>query len=306
MENNVLGIVPAGPVVSPDFVASSCSTTSCPALHNLPSPVIGIMPTRIPKEEDFTQLSPSLHVALVYPEVPETTTAILVLFHGLGDSEESFAALAKNLNLSGVLAIAVRGVSPLPPALLGLPDSEASSPTKHFHWGDGLTLSSSTGDLDPDPGFSKAERLVLGKLIRETLIERCGWETNDILLFGFGQGGSLALGLSSRIRNNERVVDITEGDKAAGATFKGVVSIGGPLPMSMVPTLTSRDKARTPSLICHGRSSELLDEEAMDVLKQEFIDVREVKWKKADDSMPKNRDEMLPIMQFFAERLRGW
>ncbi|KAH9999149.1 alpha/beta-hydrolase [Xylariaceae sp. FL0662B] len=264
------------------------------------------MPTRIPKEEDFARLAPSLHISLVYPELPETTTAILILFHGLGDSETSFAALAKNLNLPGVLAIAVRGVSPLPPALLGLPDSETFSTTKHFHWGDDLTISSSTGDLDPDPGFSKAERLVLGKLIHETLVDRCGWETNDILLFGFGQGGSLALGLSSRIRGNERVVDVTEGDKAAGASFKGVISIGGPLPTSMIPSVSSREKARTPSLICHGRSSDLLSREAMDVLKAEFIDVREAQWKKADDSMPKNREEMLPIMQFFAERLRGW
>ncbi|OTB05875.1 hypothetical protein M426DRAFT_319563 [Hypoxylon sp. CI-4A] len=264
------------------------------------------MPTRIPKPEDFHHLSPSLTVSLIFPEVPETTTAILILFHGLGDSEKSFATFAKNMNLPGVLSISVRGVSPLPPSLLGLPDSEASRPTSHFHWGDDLSLSPSTGELDPDPGFSKSENLVLGKLIRETLVEKYGWETNDILLFGFGQGGSLALGLPSKVRQGERVVDVTEGDGATGATFKGVISIGGPLPTSMIPTLSAREKSRTPVLICHGRSSEFVDEEAMDSLKKEFVDVREVKWKKSDDSMPKNKDEMLPIMQFFAERLRAW
>ncbi|KAI2641903.1 alpha/beta-hydrolase [Hypomontagnella submonticulosa] len=264
------------------------------------------MPTRVPNPDDFEHLSPSLHISLNFPEVPETTTAILILFHGLGDSDAPFATFAKNLNLPGVLAISVRGVSPLPPALLGLPDPQVAGPTKHFHWGDDLTLSPSTGDLDPDPGFSKAEQLVLGKLIRETLIEKCGWETNDILLFGFGQGGSLALGLSSRIRQTERVVDVTEGDIATGTAFKGAVSIGGPLPASMVPTVTAREKSRTPILVCHGRSSEALDEEAIDLLKMEFLDVREIKWKKNDDGMPKNREEMLPIMQFFAERLRGW
>ncbi|KAI6090940.1 alpha/beta-hydrolase [Hypoxylon rubiginosum] len=264
------------------------------------------MPTRIPKPEDFTQLSPSLETSLIFPEIPETTTTILIIFHGLGDSEAPFASFAKNLNLPGVLAISVRGVSPLPPALLGLPDSEAARPSRHFHWGDDLTLSPSTGDLDPDPGFSKAERLVLGKLIRETLIEKCGWETNDILLFGFGQGGSLALGLASRIRQGEKVVDITEGDGSTGTAFKGAVSIGGPLPSSMIPTISAREKSRTPILVCHGRSSESLGEDAMDVLKEEFIDVRETKWKKSDDTMPESKDEILPIMQFFAERLRGW
>ncbi|XXH00354.1 exocyst subunit [Hypoxylon texense] len=260
--------------------------------------------TRVPKPEDFTHLSPSLQISLIFPEIPETTTAILILFHGLGDSEAPFASFAKNLNLPGVLAISVRGVSPLPPALLGLPDSEAARPTRHFHWGDDLTLSPSTGDLDPDPGFSKAEQLVLGKLIRETLIEKCGWETNDILLFGFGQGGSLALGLASRIRQGERIVDITEGIRPTGTAFKGAVSIGGPLPTSMIPTLGAREKSRTPVLVCHGRSSESLDVDAVDVLRREFMDVREAKWKKRDDSMPGNKDEILPIMQFFAERLR--
>lgn len=270
------------------------------------------MPTRIPKPEDFEHLKPGLQLALVFPEVPETTTAILILFHGLGDSEASFATFAKNINLPGVLSIAVRGVSPLPPALLGLPESVASGPTRHFHWGDDLNISPATGDLDPDPGFSKAEQLVLDGLIRETLIGKCGWETDDILLFGFGQGGSLALGLASRLRDAAKVVDVTDDPEnpspAASrppgtAAFKGAVSIGGPLPPSMVPTLSSRDKTRTPVLVCHGRSSEAVDEDAMDYIKQEVLDVREVKWKKGDDGMPRNREEMLPVMQFFAERL---
>ncbi|KAK6075708.1 phospholipase carboxylesterase superfamily [Seiridium cupressi] len=265
------------------------------------------MPTRIPKPEDFEELSPGVNLTLTYPEVAETTTAILIIFHGLGDSEVSFTTFAKSIALPGVLAITVRGVSPLPPSLLGLPDSEASKPTNHFHWGDDLTLSPSTGDLDPDPGFTKATELISEKLIRETLITKCGWETSDMLLFGYGQGGSLALGLASKLRGNERVVDVTEGEPAPGSAFKGVVSIGGPLPTSMIPTVSTREKSRSPSLVCHGRSSELLDADAIDVLKKEFVDVREVKWRKADDGMPQSRDEMLPVMQFFAERLgSGW
>jgi predicted esterase len=264
------------------------------------------MPTQIPKPEDFEDLSSSTKLTLTYPEVPETTTAILIIFHGLGDSEASFTTFAKSIALPGVLAISVRGVSPLPPSLLGLPESEASRPTNHFHWGDDLTLSPSTGDLDPDPGFTKALDLVLEKLILGILVDKCGWETSDILLFGYGQGGSLALGLASKLRGSERIVDVTDGDSAAaGTVFKGVVSIGGPLPISMIPTLSAREKSRTPVLVCHGRSSELVDGDALDVLKKEFADMREVKWRKADDGMPQNREEMLPVMQFFAERLRS-
>lgn len=267
--------------------------------------------TRVPKTEDFASLSPDVAVALHFPSPPESTTAILILFHGLGDSETSFASFARNMNLPGVLAITVRGTSPVPPAMLGEPLD--SGPPRHFHWGDDLNLATHADGLDADPGFSKASELVVDRLIREVLVDKCGWELSDILLFGFGQGGSLALGLASTIRVGPRVVEL-KGDKdkegrsiETPESFKGVVSIGGALPVSMVPSLTARPKSKTPVLICHGRMCEAVDEDAIDVLKQEFVDVREVRWKKADSTMPSNREEMLPLMQFFAERLRsGW
>ena len=284
-------------------------------------------PTRIPTEDDFTPLkSQGLTVQLTYPSAGrESTTAILLIFHGLGDSEAPFASFAHNLSLPGVLAISVRGVSPLPPALLGLPLD--SGPTSNFHWGDDLSLNPATGDLDPDPGFTKARDLVLGRLVRGVLLQSCGWEYDDLLLFGFGQGGSLALGLASVLRNlkpegeeEDRVREVTDETKdevvvkgkknmsdAKPKVFKGVVSIGGALPASMIPTVSSREKSKTPVLVCHGRESEAVDEDAVDVLKDEFADVRVVKWKRPDDGMPRNRDEVLPMMEFFAERLKaGW
>ncbi|KAK7966786.1 uncharacterized protein PG986_001063 [Apiospora aurea] len=261
------------------------------------------MPTRIPQPEDFASLAPAITVGLAYPEVPETTTAILILFHGLGDFEEAYTGLAKTLALPGVMGISVRGVTPLPPALLGLSDDD-EMPTRHFHWGDDLTISPTTGELELDPGFTKTTDAVLQKLIRGVLIEKCGWGTRDMLMFGYGQGGSVALGLASRLRDSEQTADATGGDSAARQVFKGIVSVGGPLPASMVPSISSREKARTPALVCHGRSSEAVDEAAMDALKSEFTDVREVKWMKGNDGMPDSREEMLPIMQFFAERLQ--
>lgn len=282
--------------------------------------------TRIPTEEDFAPLSPHLTTSLVFPSPRESTTAILLLFHGLGDSEAPFAGFARNLALPGVLAISVRGTSPLPPALLGEP--LGSGPARHFHWGDDLTLGGEE-DLEPDPGFERAVGLVLRRLVRETLVERCGWETSDILLFGFGQGGSLALGLASRLKvgldgavsGGERVKEIEDdggedggkaggaigGDRASGKAFKGVVSVGGPLLASTIPRGAACGKSRTPVLVCHGSESEAVDHMAVEVLKQEFVDVRVSKWKRPDDGMPRSREEVLPMMQFFAERLRsGW
>ncbi|KAK1770664.1 Alpha/Beta hydrolase protein [Phialemonium atrogriseum] len=265
-------------------------------------------PTRIPTAEDFAPLSPSLTVSLVFPSPPESTTAILLLFHGLGDSEASFASFARSIALPGVLAVSVRGPAPLPPSLLG---DDTDGPARHFHWGDDLTLAHGTGELDPDPGFKGAERLVMERLVGEVLVERCGWELGDVLLFGFGQGGSFALGLASRARMGKRVEEVTEeaseAEQGRGRTFKGVVSIGGPLPPSMIPTISAREKARTPVLVCHGSASEAVDEDAVETLKEEFADVKDVKWKRPDDDMPRSREEVLPMMEFFADRLRsGW
>lgn len=262
---------------------------------------------RVPKAEDFKPLSPDVTVALHFPSPPEATTAIMILFHGLGDSEASFASFARNMNLPGVLAITVRGTSPLPPALLGEPLD--SGPPRHFHWGDDLNLAAHADGLDADPGFTKAADRVLSRLVRDTLVDKCGWDLADILLFGFGQGGSLALGLASKAREGPRIEDVRE-DKEGRPVgtpkiFKGVVSIGGALPASMIPTLSGRPRSRTPVLICHGRSCEAVDEDAVDVLRQEFVDVREVEWKKGNSTMPSNREEMLPIMQFLADRLRS-
>ncbi|KAK3684854.1 phospholipase/Carboxylesterase superfamily protein [Podospora appendiculata] len=242
--------------------------------------------TRVPTEADFAPLLPQLAVKLSFPSPPESTTSILLLFHGLGDAETPFAGFAHSLALPGVLGIAVRGTSALPPALLGLPPD--AGPTSNFHWGDDITVGP-TGDLDPDPGFEKAAGLVMDRLVRGVLVGTCGWQLDDVLMFGYGQGGQLALGLASRVRGGE--------------AFKGVVSLGGGLPPSMVPSESGREKATTPVLVCHGRESEAVDEDAIALLREEFADARIVQWKRASDGMPESRDEVLPMMQFLAERL---
>lgn len=262
---------------------------------------------RIPTEADFAPLAEAgLHVQLHFPTPPESTTAILVLFHGLGDNEAPYAGFARGMALPGVLSVAVRGTSPLPPAMLGLPLD--SGPTKHFHYGDDIKVGSGDG-LDPDPGFDKARRAVLEKLVGDVIVGRCGWEVADVLLFGYGQGGSLALGLASSVRMGPDVVDVTEGDGAIPrpgrrSAFKGVISVGGPLPQSMVPSVSNRPKASTPVLLCRGRESEDLDDDAVEEVKKEFDNVEVATWKKSQDGMPESRDEILPIMKFFADRMR--
>ena len=263
------------------------------------------MPPRIPTPADFSHLPPSLHVSLHFPSPPESTTAFLILFHGLGDHEEPFASFARNLSLPGVMAISVRGTSVLPQSLLDdePPASAAAASSSHYHWGDDVTFDPSTGEIDPDPGFRKAIRAVMGDLVRGTLLEKCGWEMSDIILFGFGQGGSLALGLASQLAAQDTVIDVSEGvqQKEEGKTFKGVVSIGGGPPSSTVSTRSARQQSSTHVLTCQ------LDDESVNAVKKEFRDVTVVRWKRKDVAMPRDRDEVFPIMKFFADRLKsGW
>jgi hypothetical protein len=261
------------------------------------------MPPRVPTEADFAPLRPSLTFTLTWPKPAELTTSFLIILHGLGDSEAPLTQFAAAMNLPGVLCITVRGVSPLPSALLGFDAEDAPPGAAHFHWGDDLKIDPSSEELDPDPGFNAARTAILDRLVRDTLVGRCGWSTKDVMLFGFGQGGSLALGLASSMRLGKKVEEVTSDDATAteAETFKGVVSIGGPLPRSMVPSLSARRKAETKVLAVQ------MEDDDAEFVKEEFEDVRVVKWKRKDVAMPQNRDEMLPIMQFFASRLNsGW
>lgn len=81
----------------------------------------------------------------------------------------------------------------------------------------------------------------------------------------------------------------------------GIVSIGGRLPSSS----KSGPRSKTPVLLCGGSRSGQVTKSAIERLKERFVDVEYVKWSKNEDSMPKSREEMLPIMKFFARRLKS-
>jgi predicted esterase len=143
--------------------------------------------------------------------------------------------------------------------------------------------------MDVDTGFKRANKLLLDEIIREVLMGRCGYKPREILLFGLGQGGMAALSVAAEL-----------GSEVLG----GVVSIGGVLP-DKAPLPEISKKIRTPVILCKGNRNSAVKESNVRRLKDtfEFLEVKE--WKKVGDGMPSNRDEMMPIMQFFARRLRS-
>ncbi|KAG6042679.1 hypothetical protein E4U39_005572 [Claviceps sp. Clav50 group G5] len=261
------------------------------------------MPPRIPSQADLTPLLP-FHTTIQPPSPPESTTTFLILLHGLGDSEAPFATFAQNMALPGVMCISVRGPSLLPASLLLDTDTDAAGSDTdpkpgHYHWGDDIHLDSSTGEIDPDPGFTRAHGLIMDKLVKGVLVGECGWDVSDVMVLGFGQGGSLALGMGAALVRGVGARDM----------FRGIVSIGGPLPMSMLSGGGRRrregkgeEKSQTHVLLCQVRGEEAR------VVEREFAHVDVVRWERQGVSMPRNREEMFPLMKFFAERLRsgGW
>lgn len=145
--------------------------------------------------------------------------------------------------------------------------------------------------MDFDTGFTKSTRLLKDKIIREGLMRKCGYAAREIMLFGYGQGGMAALAVAAALAAEEE------------EELGGVVSIGGPLALSV--SAVSPGKAKTPVLVLGGSSTSLLTSSAVTRLKGVFETVEYRPWKKSGDGMPANREEMLPIMQFFARRLRS-
>ncbi|KAL8808794.1 MAG: hypothetical protein Q9200_004009 [Gallowayella weberi] len=230
--------------------------------------------SRQPVTSDFPA---HLHLSIVPPPSRQPAVNVLVLLHGLGDTKEPFTTLAKQLSLPETACIVLQAPSPLPFDLGG------------FHWGDDITFNQSLGTMDYDTGFEKSNSILKADMIEETLLNRCGYKPRNILLFGFGQGGMAAIAAASAFKSE----------------LGGIVSVGGPLPSSLPGTLSSEEKNKTSVIVLGGSSNTLITQSTLREIKKAFQEVEYVKWSRLGDGMPKNREEMLPIMKFFARRLQS-
>lgn len=150
-----------------------------------------------------------------------------------------------------------------------------------------MIFDQSAGEIDLDAGFAKSTSVLWEQVVNGALFEKCGYGPRDVMILGFGQGAMVALQLVALKPEME---------------FGGVIAIGGRLPSS---SSGSGSKAKTPVLVLGGSRSNQVTRSAVDVLKARFGEVEYVKWAKAGDSMPANREEMVPIMRFLARRLKS-
>jgi predicted esterase len=230
-----------------------------------------------PLVSDFKEiLQPVIHL----PANNKPTNAIIFL-PGLGDTSENFSKFAKALNLPDAVTITLQPIYPIP---LGL--------VPGFQWSEDIQIDTSTGSLDRDSPLNKSSSIV-AEIISQTLIQKHNFTPAAIHLFGYGQGGSLALTVALR----PSLVSL--------GSIGSVVSIGGALPLSVDHTTSV--KSRTPILLLGGRNGDFAknDRSAVKRLKTlcEFVQYHE--WKKSGSTMPVNREEVMPMMQFLAMRLRN-
>ncbi|KIV86553.1 hypothetical protein PV11_02156 [Exophiala sideris] len=235
------------------------------------------MPSSIPSTNDFpTQLKPIIHLP------PNNTPTNVILFlPGLGDTATNFQSFPRALNLPDALAITLNPPFPLP-FPLGPGD----------HWSEDLHVDPATGELDQDSPVARAVQIIAHDVIVDVLINKFKYRADHIHLFGFGQGGSVAVSAPLH-------------PSLSSISLGSVISIGGYLPQSTATT--SSTKNRTPVLLLSGSRSVLASPESSPLkrVKSAYEFVTYHQWKKADDSMPKNRDEVLPMMQFWARRLKS-
>ena len=228
----------------------------------------------LPKETDFPSFPTSLVLSITPPPAssPQTTN-IVILLHGLGDTADSFTNLAKQLALPETTCISLQAPTPLPFEIGG------------FHWGDDITFDHASGQMDFDTGFTNAVKVIKQDVIEEGLLKMCGYKPRDIMLFGYGQGAMAALATAASVAEE----------------LGGIVSIGGHLPSSN----TSGQCIKTPVLLLGGSSNTSITRTQLEKLKAVFRSIEYQMWNRAGDGMPRNRDEMLPIMRFLARRLRS-
>lgn len=105
------------------------------------------------------------------------------------------------------------------------------------------------------------------------------------------------------LTDSHQVTVYQDSKRPADGELGGVISIGGPLPDDAPPSHSN--KCTTPVLVCAGNDQTSFTPTGEDKLKRSFEYVEVKRYRRPGDSMPSNRDEMMPVMHFFSRRLKS-
>lgn len=143
------------------------------------------------------------------------------------------------------------------------------------------------------------------------LLDDCEWTEERVHLFGFGQGGSVAVELA-RLWARECIESAENSSDPSASTMSrktgvlgSVTTISGPLLSHPTP---NTKPCLTPLLIVHrpGSSESALAAPDVGGLKKGFggrVVVDEIGKRSKKEGMPSSRDEWMGVMRFWAEVL---
>lgn len=155
---------------------------------------------------DSTDLPSELQGFLYSPSPDGFDSNILILLHGLGDSPNPFASLGRTFALPQTAVLSLKAPFPLPFDL-------------GHGWFDMFDLENGGEAIVPSKYETRRVRSLERSLkLLDSLIEaleKLGWSPQDVILFGYSQGGTTGLEWAARRKN--------------GARFKAVVAVAAAL-----------------------------------------------------------------------------
>ncbi|KAJ3759682.1 hypothetical protein EV360DRAFT_94015 [Lentinula raphanica] len=216
------------------------------------------------------------------PSDDGTDENLLVLLHGLGDTLVPFAKLGRQLKLPQTATLALRAPEKIPFLY-----EEA------YQW---YTSFDQLGELIDRPNPTPALE-ILSRVFKH-LIEDCSWPSDRIHLFGFAQGGSVALELGIKFWRQQQE---NSDQPSSSSSLGSIVSVSGP-PLSY-PTLSSLSPTPVLAVYRPPPAEPSLAPADLTAIKKAFRVVQEAKLGARGPGMPSSKDEWEPIMRFWSEKL---
>jgi predicted esterase len=249
----------AGPSESNTFVHNFSESPRTP--RQIPRPPFAHR--RLPVQGDFQEIALQVTYDLIPHPTPDTESDvkhIVLVLHDYDKSEESLADFTKSCLVQPDTAY----------LLLRAPKNA----DKGYTWSDAAR---------PEGTFLEATQTVIS-IIRDVLVLKCLFPLRNILLFGYGQGGTVALAVAAEWREIE---------------LGGIMSIAGPMPSAIQ---ADGKKIKTPALVIGGSLGNITAQ-AEQHIRDLFLHVEVVLKTGFGNFLPK-KDEMGRVDAFFAHRLR--
>ena len=219
-----------------------------------------------PRTPQKIDFPPSLSMSIVAPTNEPEVEYCVILLHQSTGNEESLGDLAKSLRrrLPESAFVLIRGLQAV------------SGGNSGYHW----------ADAPWEARFIQTSAVILDQVIKDVLMSKCRFQPQNIVILGYGEGGMAALAAAASWQ---------------GFELGGVVSIGGPMPdyVQLEPSV----RAKTPALIIGGALGEL-NAAALQLIQESFIYTYTNIRKDEHDLIPETQEQLKPLWDFFAHRLR--